>query len=129
MRSFLDQFAGEAVDTIKVTAQATPTEMFVTPHNVLAGVVIGDTVDKVARLFPYSGGYVIVQHETAASRISALVRGKNPHGCISIPFGEQDDIGDWYDVTKLGSLRLRIKGGPNSTSGDEINIITQQLRR
>lgn len=129
LRSFLDGFAGEAVDTIKVTAAATPTEMFVTSHNVLAGVVTNDTADNVATLYPYSGGYVIVESETAAHRISALVRGKNPHGVISIPFGMQDIIEDWYDVTGLGSLRLRIYGGPNATSGDEINVITQQLRR
>ena len=128
LRSFLDDLVPETVDTIKVTAAAAPTEMFVTPHNVLAGVVTNDTADKVARLYPYSGGYVVVESETAAHRISAIVRGKNPHGCICIPFGDQAIIDDWYKVTELGSLRLRTKGGTGSASGDEVNIITQQLR-
>jgi hypothetical protein len=129
LRSFLDGMSGEAVDTIKVTAAATPTEMYVTPHNVLAGVVTNDTADLVARLYPYSGGYVIVESETAAHRISALVRGKNPHGCIAIPFGNPDDMDDWYDVTTLGSLKVRIKGGSSSASGDAVRIVTQQLRK
>jgi len=67
--------------------------------------------------------------ETAAGNVQFQIRGKNPHGCICIPFGEQDVIEDWYDVTKLGSLKLRIKGGPDAAAGDANNIITQQLRR
>lgn len=129
LRAILDALSQEVVDTIKVTAAATPTEMYVTAHNVLAGVATNDTADLVARLYPYSGGYVIVESETAAHRISAIVRGKNPHGCIRIPFGDPKDMGDWYDVTRLGNLKLRIKGGTNSASGDEVNVVTQQLRR
>jgi len=51
-----------------------------------------------------------------------------PHHCIQFPFGLQDQIEDWYDVTRVNSLRLRL--GCNATkTGAEIGIILQQLRR
>lgn len=57
----------------------------------------------------------------------AMVHGWLPNHCFEFPFGDPQDIEDWYDVTKLGSLRLRLKSG-SGTSGD-VNAILQQLRR
>jgi len=56
------------------------------------------------------------------------VMGYNPHGVVPVLFGDQDDPADWYDVTKLGSLKMRIKSGSAGTNGD-IAIITQQMRK
>lgn len=55
------------------------------------------------------------------------VSGFEPHGAVPLDFGDQRDIDDWYDVTKLGSLILRLKDG-SSPSGTG-KVITQQLRR
>lgn len=56
------------------------------------------------------------------------VQGQNPHGCICFPFGDQSDLDDWYDVTKKGSVELRLRGGPAAIPADTIRIATQQLR-
>ena len=48
-----------------------------------------------------------------------------PHQVISIPFGLQNDLADWYDVTKLGSLRARLKGNVDDS---EVTVFLQQLR-
>lgn len=52
-----------------------------------------------------------------------------PHHCIQIPFGDQSDIDDWYDVRAIGSLKARVTGGTNYGAGSEIQLIIQQLRR
>lgn len=56
------------------------------------------------------------------------VAGFNPHGTVPVLFGDQNDPGDWYDVTRLGNLRLRLKAGSAGTNAT-VNIVTQQLRR
>lgn len=129
LRQFLGHMNGEAVDVIRINAAATPDECYVTPHNELFAVGVLDEADKACRVYLYPGGYVIVEAETAAYGMNLTVRGRNPHGCIGIPFGDQMDLDDWYDVTTLGSLILRIKGGTGSATGDSINIVTQQLRK
>lgn len=57
----------------------------------------------------------------------AKVFGYLPNHCFEIPFGDPKDMDDWYDVTKLGSLRLRLKSG-SGTSGN-VDTILQQLRK
>lgn len=128
LRTFLDPLVNDAVDFIRVNADVNPDECYVTPHNVLSAVGILDTADKVGRVYLYAGGYIIVESETAAHGMNLAVRGRNPHGCICIPFGKQTDMADWYDVTRLGSLRLRILGGPDCGAGYNTQIVTQQYR-
>lgn len=50
-----------------------------------------------------------------------------PNHCFCFPFGDQKDIDDWYDITKLGSLRLRLKSGTGNSGN--VDTILQQLRR
>ena len=56
------------------------------------------------------------------------VSGFNPHGIVPLLFGDQNDTGDWYEVSKLGSLKMRVKAGSAGSSGS-VSILTQQLRR
>lgn len=74
------------------------------------------------------GGYVHWECLNTAWS-TAIVRGYLPHHCIQFPFGNQQDLDDWYDVTRLGSLKARITSGSNYGAGSEIQLITQQLRR
>lgn len=59
----------------------------------------------------------------------ALVEGYCPHGVIELPFGIQDDPADWYDPTKLGSLRLDILSAAGMGATDSCQIFLQQLRK
>src|SRR3990167_2496899 len=45
------------------------------------------------------------------------VTGFQPHGVFPVLFGQPDWIEDWYDVRKLGNLKLRIKSGSAGTNG------------
>lgn len=78
--------------------------------------------------FP-DGGRGLVPMSDMGSNMSIDVVGWCPHGVIEIPFGLQDDPADWYDVTKLGSLRLDILATANYTTGDSCAVFLQQLRK
>lgn len=60
---------------------------------------------------------------------SGLFCGYIPHHTYQFPFGNQQDVDDWYDVTRLGSLKARIRSATNVGSGSEISLALQQLRR
>lgn len=128
LRNYLDEFWGDAVDTIIATVAATSTTLYCTPHNHNTVVGMVDVVDKAFGGRDLSGGRFWVEAEGAGLG-NITVRGKNPHGVMGIPFGLQDEIDDWYDVSKIGKLRLRIKGGPNSSASYNNRIICEQLRR
>ena len=108
----LDQTTGDALYTI-------PTQAITCDGNYAASTI------KDGVPFGYT--------QTYKSGVSAdigyqafEVRGYLPHGCLALPFGDQNDLADWYDVSGK-SLVLKIKAG-ELQSGD-IKIITQQLRR
>jgi len=73
------------------------------------------------------GGYVELNANSGHMAWYSSI-GYLPHHCIQFPFGLQGDLNDWYDVTKLGSLRARVQAAAQF-SGAEISIILQQLRR
>ena len=55
------------------------------------------------------------------------VAGTIPHGIVSLPLGNIQDLADLYDV-KGKSLKLKIKAGSGKTFTEEFHIITQQVR-
>jgi hypothetical protein len=73
------------------------------------------------------GGGEQVLTSTAVSMSRGLVKGYMPHGCLPIEFGDQWDMSDWYDITRIKNLNLRLHH-PSSVGGD-VNIVLQQLRR
>lgn len=75
------------------------------------------------------GGKGYVYYSTAGGNYMVQVEGWCPHGAMEIPFGLQDDPADWYDVTKLGGLRLDILSKSGRSSSDTVQIFLQQLRK
>jgi len=74
------------------------------------------------------GGRVAIRPTTIVTW-RGLVTGYEPHGIFPVVFGDQKDLADWYDVTKVGSLRLRLKAGSSVVSSSTCQLVTQQLRR
>ena len=66
---------------------------------------------------------------TSATEGDYRVCGKSPHGALNIQFGDQDDINDWYDVTKLKALTLKLTAGSSVGSSSTCSVLVQQLRR
>lgn len=75
------------------------------------------------------GGRFKIIAETPGHNIQLLCEGWCPHGVIEIPFGLQDDPADWYDVTKLGSLRLDLLSASAMSDSYTCQIFLQQLRK
>jgi len=79
----------------------------------------------------YKGQGGRFQYVQTASGPNACVHveGWAPHSVIEIPFGRQDVIEDWYDVTTIGNLKLDIKGGASVGSSQTCQLFLQQLRK
>jgi len=66
---------------------------------------------------------------TGSGNMQIHALGWCPHGTIEIPFGDQQNIEDWYDVSKIGNLRFDIKSASGMTSSESCQIFMQQLRK
>jgi len=75
-----------------------------------------------------SGGYFEEIQSLAGPNFSAHVEGWLPHAVLEIPFGLQNEIADWFDVSGIGNLKLDITAG-GSVDTKTCQIMLQQLRR
>lgn len=75
-----------------------------------------------------TGGKFSFNTSDTADFVIGILRGLLPYFVYCYPFGDEDDPADWYDVTKIGSLRLRVQSG-SASDGATNNTILQQLRR
>jgi len=75
-----------------------------------------------------TGGKWSLTSSTAGDTIHGLVMGFLPYFLYCYPFGADGDIEDWYDASRVGSLRFRVQSGSES-SGATNNTILQQLRK
>lgn len=129
LRSFLDQYGGDCIDVIRGNVGTSSVYYYCTPSNVFSHSSDGDTAARVIASGLPIGGRLWIIAETGTTGFSTTVRGKNPHGCVQIPFGNQDDMTDWWNLTGGKKGRVRVKGGTSSASGDTVEVVTQQLRR
>ncbi|MFZ2149262.1 MAG: hypothetical protein WAV28_18785 [Sedimentisphaerales bacterium] len=128
LRGFLDEMSGDCVENIRATVATSSTTLYCLAHNLASVVQSVDTPDVVPSSGACSGGRFWSEMETAAGNVQFTLRGQNPHGCIGIPFGNQQDMEDWYDVSAIGSLKLRLHGGSGAASSTT-RIAVEQLRR
>jgi len=64
----------------------------------------------------------------ASSNYQVEVTGFQPHGIFPVLFGDQQNTEDWYDLTKLGAVELRIKSGSAGSAG-ACTIVSETLQR
>lgn len=88
----------------------------------------GAGLDDIA-IIEGDGGRLKVDMVIAQGNAQIHALGWVPHGVIEFPFGLQDDMDDWYDVTNIGNLRLDVKTASGMASTDSAQIFLQQLRR
>ena len=89
----------------------------------------GSNIPYTATAWQGDGGRGYLYLEALGGNYDIAVEGWCPHGAVEIPFGLQDDPADWYDVTKLGSLRLDILSVSGRSSADTVQVFLQQLRK
>lgn len=93
------------------------------------GIMEGATVYVPQCPAAITGGYVQMLSSTSGVNYQGIVSGYLPHHTIQFPFGLQDDIDDWYDVTKVGSLRARMQAAASCSTTSVVSLVLQQLRR
>jgi len=79
----------------------------------------------VPALYGGDGGQLITIADANPSNMMVGVQGWLPHGVYCIPFGNQQDPEDWYDVRKINSLKADITH--NAATGG-IQLFLEQLR-
>lgn len=113
-----------------ITYTLTERIWYTTPTNYfpsVAGVGTGDELISSPPTWP-RGGKVTLYSHAGGQNFFGLVRGYCPNHCVEFPFGDPMDLADWYDVTRLDNLRLRLEAGDSGASG-EAQVVLQQLRR
>jgi len=75
------------------------------------------------------GGRATFDQYSETSNTQALVTGWCPHGVLEIPFGDQMDESDWYDVARIKNLKLDVKSGSGMSSSESCQVLLQQARR
>jgi len=86
------------------------------------------TVNEHVTFHTGDGGRFREIQGAAGPNWKAHVKGWCPHCAIEIPFGLQDEIADWFDVEKIGSLKLDITGGGAVGDSQTCQVFLQQLR-
>lgn len=100
---------------------ASPTQDIVvnaTPSTVTDIISVGSIPTKMP----------ITMDITADGTAHLQISGYDPHSSFILPFGNPDILEDWYDVTKLGNLKLRLKAGSAGDTG-VVEVVTEQLRK
>lgn len=103
--------------------------IYITPTSKVAAV--GDVwatsaVAQNAAYYDGDGGKLKTIAAANPSNTQIHVRGRTPHGVWAFPMGKPDILEDWYDVTKVGSLKADVTAG-SATGNTELML--QQLRR
>jgi len=119
---YIEQIIGPSAAALKY--------YFCTPgHAVaIAGAGWKTTVNTAVTFYGGGGGHFSVIQTTANANWQAHVRGFCPHSVVEIPFGNQQDMDDWFDVSKVGNLKLDLTGG-SSVGTAYAQVFLQQLRK
>lgn len=76
-----------------------------------------------------AGGRFAKISSTAASNVQVKVEGYSPHGTFEIPFGDQNDMEDWYDPSAIRALKLDVTAASGISTTKTLQVFLQQLRR
>jgi len=126
---FMKQHYPEYIENVYMAIVDTPHAFRVTPAD--DAVIIETTPNQLmtSEVMFDNGGLAGGSCGAPPATFYMLCKGYIPHGIACVPFGNQDLVDDWYDVTKIGSLRFRLKAGPSLGTDPTAQVITQQLRR
>ena len=107
---------------------STPRAIYATPYYDIHVAPMGlvDAKDLIIEKYPLNEPFKV--GITTSGNGNALITGLMPHAAFTIPFGDQSDPSDWYEVGRIGSLEARITAGSKGSSGS-VQLVTQQMRR
>lgn len=102
---------------------------YLTPTSECNATLIGygGTRDYFAGYQPW-GGYIETYGSAALARFQGIMHGYAPHGALCIPMGDLNDPSDWFDVSPVNSLKLRIHATSGYTGAETCDVVIQQVR-
>jgi len=118
----------EYIENVYMYVDTSDTYFRVTPSD--DAVLIPNSVvvlQDVYALF-LNGGKARAKTADSIATIYMISKGYIPHGLAPLPIGNPDEVDDWYDVTKVGTLQIRIKAGATPGTTPLNQIVTQQYR-
>lgn len=103
---------------------------YCTPHMDLHIALTANATTIADPFDAWSGGGKRVIDADTDGDFLAHVTGTCPFGAVPFLFGKQDQIEDWWDVTRLGSARAKIVQGTIGTADTSatLDVICQQMR-
>ena len=116
------------VESIEGAALTTTRDFYVmsTYEVELGAAAMGFTAAYLNSDYMYGGN--IDLRGSAACNFKTIINGYAPFGALCLPFGNQQDTEDWYNVAKIGNLRLTLKAGSSPGSCSTCEVLTEQLR-
>lgn len=118
----LEGLVGHADHSGSYAFYVTPTDYWCE----VAGMPSGDGYVYVDQT--RTGGKITPYTNSGEQQCKLFLKGFLPNHCFEFPFGNPQDVADWYDVTRKGNVQLRLKAGGSGASGVAA-VILQQLRR
>jgi len=81
--------------------------------------------------YTWSGGRARVLQASAAALFGCIASGRCPHGAVPIFMGDQQNIGDWWNVSGVGKARIILTARPTVAIDTEktTDVIVQSLQR
>ena len=98
---------------------------YVTPEEETGVANMAEGTDQDVYHGSITNGCQIELQAAGATQFRAMVSGPYPHGFMPLDCGIQKDHNDWFDVTRKGKVRLRVKAGGTAS----IKIVLEQLRK
>lgn len=116
-------------ENIRARLATTDTTLYVAPTYEVAAA--GSPCDASAGYVELTYGYggTLAAQAATACDADILVHGYCPHGALGMFFGDAWDANNWFDVTKLAKLELKITAGSSVGSSSTLEVITEQDRK
>ena len=108
--------------------KAATSAIYASPTQDLVVNAVPEVVTNITSVSAVPVKMPITMDITADGVVSAQISGYDPHYSFILPFGDPNNLEDWYDVTKIGNLKLRLKAGSAGNTG-VVEVVTEQLRK
>lgn len=119
---------GFVKEHVKINADAGPANLYGMPTDSAFGLACPEGAIEYATLESSGGGSYIARMSAGAVRARGLMIGLCPHGTVPLLPKPGPEIADWYDVTKIGSLKLRVDDSAGAGTTPTGEILTSQYR-
>jgi hypothetical protein len=119
----------EIIETIVSTGTGSAETTYVTPTMwMFGGVAPLNSALAASTILTQGYGGTMTILADSTELIQGILRGQCPHGAVQLPFGVQEEIAKWLDVSKMGSLKLDITGGSSIGAAATCEVFAQQYR-